>query len=129
MSETITYGRLEQALIQLGFSKQLGPGYIVFHNDDHDATFVLPNISPSEKVRDVHLIAARQTIVGKGVADTRTFWQLLMPAGSIVIDEDADIEVIPDRTSDGHELDVNARQASSLRKRGRYKLRTHVLPH
>ena len=78
MSETLTYERLSQALLELGFTSEPAPGYTLFRNEEHAATLVIPTVEASEQVRPVHFIAARETVVGRGVTDAATFDRLFV---------------------------------------------------
>jgi hypothetical protein len=65
----VTYGQLGDALIVLGFERVESENMLVFRDRVHDAVFVLPIVPSNEPVRPAHLIAARHTVIGKGVAD------------------------------------------------------------
>ncbi len=75
--QPITYGRLSEILISLGFSRRDTSEYIVFQYPEYNALFALPITQPQEVARPAHLVAAQSTITASGVASARTFQRML----------------------------------------------------
>ena len=73
----VTYGRLSEALIRLGFVRRDTAEYIAFKNPAYDALIAFPIIQPQEPVRPAHLLAAQATVTASGVASESTFKRIL----------------------------------------------------
>jgi hypothetical protein len=79
MATILTYEQFRQILTQLGFTPVAAPGYTIYRADDHDASLVIPDVSSTEPVLPIHLIAARETILGKGIPINARLRRLLTP--------------------------------------------------
>ena len=76
----MTHPQLSDALTQLGFQKRVTPQFTAYRNARFGALIVLPPDALDERVRPLHLAAARATVVGKGVATAAEFDRLLIRA-------------------------------------------------
>ena len=77
VEQPITYGRLSEILIRLGFSRRDTTEYVAFKNPDYNALIALPVTRPQDLVRPAHLLAAQSTVTASGVASESTFQRLL----------------------------------------------------
>ena len=82
MTETITFRKLSNALSHLGFQKKTTTQFTVFRKEDQGAMIVLPPESSIVNVSPMHITAARETVIGKGVAGSQEFDQLLFSAAT-----------------------------------------------
>ena len=72
----VTYGRLDEVLRALGFSVRLAdldPRARVYKHAGTGALVVVPALPENEKVLPHHLLTARVTLDGFGIADPLTF--------------------------------------------------------
>jgi hypothetical protein len=95
MPKILTYEQFRQILVHLGFNEVAAPGYTIYRNEDHDATLVIPDVSPVEPVHPVHLVAARELILGKGIKIGKEFRRLLTPPSTDSIHLDNTLAAIP----------------------------------
>lgn len=77
---TVTYGRLESALLSLGFTRHLVEGGVLYLEPSNDAHLMMPLLAADVAVRPHHLAAARLTVVGRGVAAADEFERALEKA-------------------------------------------------
>jgi len=82
MTESITFRELSDALSHLGFQKKTTAQFTVFRKEDRGAMIVLPPESSIIHVSPMHITAARETVVGKGIAGSQEFDQLLSSAAA-----------------------------------------------
>ena len=76
-----TYGMLNSALLNLGFHETADQTQRRYEKQDAGAVILLPrNISMEEPARAVHLLTARHTVVGFGIADETRFEEMLKPS-------------------------------------------------
>ena len=75
--QPVTYGRLSEILIRLGFVRRDTAEYIAFKNPAYDALIAFPVIQPQTPVRPAHLLAAQATVTASGVASESTFRRML----------------------------------------------------
>jgi hypothetical protein len=80
----VTYGQLDRALRSLGFTcrpaKEAPPGRVYEHGKS-GAVIILPDFPDQDKVLEYHLITARTTLDGFGIADPHLFDAKLQKAG------------------------------------------------
>lgn len=83
MRNTITYTKLRQVLLTLGFKpvRSSGPQR-VFRNPSYDALVVLPPPNGDLALNALHLAVVRRTVVEKGVTDDESFSRLLTKAAN-----------------------------------------------
>jgi hypothetical protein len=67
-ADLVTLGQLEEALKSLGFKAAKTEQFTAFRDIERDALIILPVMEPDEVVDEPHLVAVRNTVVGKGVA-------------------------------------------------------------
>ena len=77
MSDVATYKQLTEALSQLGFHEQSNGSVAVYREESHDAVVVLPRQEADTLTLPQYVIAARETVFGKGIAGKQDFDQLL----------------------------------------------------
>lgn len=83
LTRGVTYNALTSALLTLGFQETVYDTHRRYEKQDAGAVILLPrNISMEEPARAVHLLTARHTVVGFGIADEARFEELLKPFGS-----------------------------------------------
>ena len=81
LNKGTTYGMLDAALLNLGFHETVNQTQRRYEKQDAGAIILLPgNISMEEPARIVHLLTARHTVVGFGIADEARFEELLRPS-------------------------------------------------
>ena len=66
--DRVTYGQLSHGLSELGFKRRRIDGLVAFHEPIHDALIVIPYKPSRTFVGDPHLVAIKNTVVGRGVA-------------------------------------------------------------
>jgi len=66
-SEPMTYKRLEEVLIDLGFVKTVGSNYVVYKNARYDAVQILPQKNPEDELSTFHYLSVRNNVKWKGV--------------------------------------------------------------
>ncbi len=66
-SKPMTYKRLEEVLIDLGFVKTVGSNYVVYKNARYDAVEILPQKNPEDILSTWHYLSVRKNVVWKGV--------------------------------------------------------------
>ena len=77
MTNTITYGSLEEALKRLGFAKHVINGHVAFQETTHDALIALPPMPSEQPVLLHHLAMVRITVTGRGVAEEEELEQVM----------------------------------------------------
>lgn len=77
VNQPVTYGRLSETLIRLGFVRRDTAEYVAFKNPEYDALIAFPVLQPQEIVRPAHLLAAQATVTASGVASESTFRRML----------------------------------------------------
>jgi len=77
MTNTITYKQLAEALSGLGFQAHDDGAKTVYSKADHDAVIVVPYEGSGGFVLPQYVVAARETVIGKGIANKQEFDQLL----------------------------------------------------
>jgi hypothetical protein len=77
MQDTVTYKQLSSALSELGFKERRSGNFIVFHEASRDATVLIPVQAREGGVLSADFAAARDAVVGKGVADETRFDDLI----------------------------------------------------
>ena len=73
----MTYGRLWDTLIALGYTRIDAPEYIVFREEEHDALIALPIREPDTKLHFWHHSSSRSNVFGRGVASKEVFERML----------------------------------------------------
>ena len=68
MSESITYGAIENALARLGFGVTVGPDYRLYHHTPTDTTVITPDYPPEQAAEEMRLATVRKMVVARGVA-------------------------------------------------------------
>ena len=76
----LTYRQLDQALTALGFVRRQTDEYTVYEGEAWDALIVLPVMNPRTVVGEPHLVAVRNTLIGRGVASQAEAGMLLRPS-------------------------------------------------
>ncbi|GDX40261.1 hypothetical protein LBMAG21_05530 [Armatimonadota bacterium] len=66
-SEPMTYRRLDEVLIDLGFVKTVGSNYVVYKNARYDAVEILPQKDPEDVLSKWHYLSVRNNVKWKGV--------------------------------------------------------------
>jgi len=61
-SKPMTYARLEDVLIQLGFKKRTTDEFVAFLHEDPESMFVLPHTSASDTISDWHLLSVQKVM-------------------------------------------------------------------
>lgn len=74
----ITYERLNQALIALGFVRKQTKAFTAYRESGHGALIILPNMSADSDVGAPHLVTVRNTVAGKGIASPDKLQALLV---------------------------------------------------
>jgi hypothetical protein len=64
----VTYKQLERALQSVGFERFAHPTYIAYIHRPTETVFALPATRPGAMVMGAHLVAAKGTVTGRGVA-------------------------------------------------------------
>ena len=80
----VTYGQLHKVLRSLGFSCRLVKGKPPARHYEHKETgawITLPPYPESDRVLEHHLVTARVTVDGFGIADAKVFDAQLQKAG------------------------------------------------
>jgi hypothetical protein len=81
----VTYGRLDEVLRSLGFSSRLSerppPTARVYEHEATGAVIILPALPDEEKLWPHHLLAARTTLEGFGIANPLDFDRQVQKAG------------------------------------------------
>ncbi len=77
ISKPMTYGRLWEALLALGFTRIDTPENIVFREEPHDALLVLPIREPGLKLHFWHYAGGRSAVTKTGIASEETFEKML----------------------------------------------------
>ena len=78
LTNGITYGALDRALHILGFQEETYETHRLYKTEEQGAIIVLPrDMEMGEEVRAVHLLTARHTVTGMGIADEAEFEELL----------------------------------------------------
>ncbi len=73
----MTYGRLSEVLIRLGYARKDTPEYMVFKNPEADALIALPLTRPDEKIRPAHVLVAKVNAEGKGILSAERFLAMM----------------------------------------------------
>ena len=60
MSELITYGALENALVRLGFDITVGPNYRLYRHARTDTTIITPDYPPDQAAEEMRLATVRR---------------------------------------------------------------------
>ena len=80
---SVTYGDLKSAVMNLDFSLTIAEPHRLYYNDRKGSFFGFAlSIPLDQKVRPVHLSAARHAVVAMGVTDEATFRKLLIESGA-----------------------------------------------
>lgn len=61
-SQPMTYQRLEEVLIDLGFEKTVGSNFVVYKNIRYGAVEILPHTNPEDELIPFHYLSVRQTL-------------------------------------------------------------------
>lgn len=78
LAQSITYGALERTLQALGFREETYETHRLYKQKEQGAVIVLPrDLEKTEKAHAAHLLTARHTITGMGIADEAEFEELL----------------------------------------------------
>ena len=77
MSEPITYGAIENALVRLGFGVTVGPDYRLYHHAATDTTILTPDYPPEQAAEEMRLATVRKMVVERGVARRERLERLL----------------------------------------------------
>ncbi len=80
----VTYGQLDKVLRSLGFSCQLVTLSVptrVYKHEQSGAIIMMPPFPETDKVLDYHLLGARTTVDGFGIADAAAFDAKFRKAG------------------------------------------------
>ncbi len=80
----VTYGQLDKVLRSLGFSCQFvkkDPPTRLYEHKEAGAWIMLPLLPDDERVMEHHLVTARVTLDGFGIADPTLFAAKLQKAG------------------------------------------------
>ena len=74
MTDDITYGQLEDALLALGFKKHIGAGRgTQFTHPSSDAIILLPVYTREEEARERHLVVTQAVLHEYGYLDRDEF--------------------------------------------------------
>ncbi len=76
MSEKIskmTYGKLENFLLSIGFEEIERTGHTVFRNDEFNSLIALPRYRKNKLVEPRHLSMIRVNLTGKGIPGGDSF--------------------------------------------------------
>ena len=68
MSKDITYGALENALVQLGFDVTTGPNYRSYDHAETGTVIVTPDYPLEQAADEMRLATIRTMVVARGVA-------------------------------------------------------------
>lgn len=80
----VTYGQLDRVLRSLGFSSRLvegKPPARFYEHKETGAYITIPPLPETDPVMEHHLVTARVTLDGFGIADPRAFAARLQKAG------------------------------------------------
>ncbi len=81
LTRGVTYYDLTSALLTLGFQETVYDTHRRYEKQDAGAIILLPrSISMEEPARAVHLLTARHTVVGFGIAEEARFEEMLKPS-------------------------------------------------
>ena len=68
MSEPITYGAIEKALVQLGFDITAGPDYRLYRHEGTNTVIITPDYPLEQAAEEMRLATVRKMVVERGVA-------------------------------------------------------------
>ena len=77
MSEPITYGAIEKALVQLGFDITAGPDYRLYRHEGTNTVIITPDYPSEEAAEEMRLATVRKMVVERGVARRARLERLL----------------------------------------------------
>lgn len=80
----VTYGQLDRVLRSLGFSRRMlkkDPPALRYEHKESGAWISVPPFPETDKVLDYHLLGARMTVDGFGIADAADFDAKIQKAG------------------------------------------------
>ena len=77
MPEHITYGALENALVQLGFDVTAGPNYRSYCHAKTETTIVTPDYPLEQAADEMRLATVRTLVVARGIARPERLEHLL----------------------------------------------------
>lgn len=80
MSEPITYGAIENALMKLGFDVTVGPDYRLYRHAPTETMIVTPDYPPEQAADEMRLATVRKMVVARGVARRERLERLLNSA-------------------------------------------------
>lgn len=77
MSEAITYGMIENALVQLGFDITVGPDYRLYYHAATDTTIVTPDYPLEQAADEMQLATVRTMVITRAIAQVERLERLL----------------------------------------------------
>ena len=83
MSEPITYGAIENALVSLGFDVTVGPDYRLYRHAPTGTLMVTPDYPPEGPAEEMRLVTVRRMVVERGVARQDRLERLLRDSSSV----------------------------------------------
>jgi hypothetical protein len=69
----ITYGQLEETLLNLGFIKHTNNGSTVYVEQLHESVIAIPTMPQEDMVSPLHLTVARNQVTECGIAEPADF--------------------------------------------------------
>src|SRR5450755_1975151 len=81
-SVPMTYARLEEVLIKLGFTKQSTDEFVAFLHEDPESIFVLPITTASDTISDWHLLSAQKVVSTSAIVSPKTLHRMLNRRGT-----------------------------------------------
>jgi len=77
-TEPMTYGRLNEALLALGFERRGATPYTIYDYGEEDAVIALPAVEADAKIRPAHQVVAASAVTLWKLASENEFVSLLM---------------------------------------------------
>lgn len=83
-TDTMTYARLRQLLLDLGFAEKTvpGPNIAFYHAPSEEVVFVFRPYKRNERVTEYDLIDVRKQLDWRGLLDAEAFKSLLRKASA-----------------------------------------------
>ena len=78
MTESITFGQLHKALLQLGFRKSTSPkDVVIYRHGPSETVLYFPPHQATDPVPAASIVGTRKVLVDRGVVEARQLEQLL----------------------------------------------------
>lgn len=121
MSGYTTFKQLTNALLSLGFKAQAKGQIMIYSKPDCDAVIYIPHEEAESPMLPQYVVAARETVFGKGIANKQDFDRLL--GQSVAVELQASKKSYITATHRNKPKHTVSAAASSLRYRSKNSLR------